>query len=400
MSTSVKYFHADLAGAPTLNNAAGSLINVLDACLVDGFGLKSLDSLVVASGIATATVSAGLAGYEADVVALIAGSGITALNGEKRLLSATATTVTFAAPGVADGAASGTITMKIAPVGWAKPYSASNVAVYRSTDVLGTRMHLRVDDTGAAVSTARVVGYETMTDAHTGTGPFPTNAQYSGGLYWPKVDADDATSRKWLVVADSRALYLVVRSAADADWQWGGGFVGFGDFASRKAGDAYACYLSGSRSDCATPGGSDPSLSMMYSRASLATVPGLYAPRSFTGVGASVPLGRRAQSYSYSDTYSGAADGGYGPGYPNPADNSLLLSPVILLEGAPLALRGSCRGLYYIGQDVRSALYHRDKMEGQGALLGRKLLAVRGYGYARPGSDAGVALLDITGPWA
>lgn len=399
MSTSVKYFHADMAGAPTLNNAAGSLINVLDACLVDGFGLKSVDSLVVASGIATATVSAGLAGYEADTVALIAGSGITALNGEKRLLSATATTVTFAAPGVADGAASGTITMKMAPAGWAKPYSATNIAVYRSTEVLGTRMCLRVADTGAPVSTVRVLGYTAMTDANTGTGPFPTNAQYNGGLYWPKVDADDAAARKWLLVADNRTLYLVVRSdATEANWRWGGGFVGFGDFTSRKAGDAYACYLSGSRNDCADPGGSDPSMSLMYSRLSSATVTDMYAPRSFTGAGASVPLGRRAQSYIGSDTHSGAVDS-YCPGYPNPVDNGLLLSPVTLLEGAPLALRGSCRGLYHIAQDVRGAIYHRDKIDGQGALAGRKLLAVRGYGYARPSSDGGVALLDITGPW-
>ena len=48
--TTVKHFDSTMTGAPTLANVAGNLLAVLDACLVDGFGLKTVDSLVVASG--------------------------------------------------------------------------------------------------------------------------------------------------------------------------------------------------------------------------------------------------------------------------------------------------------------------------------------------------------------
>ena len=39
MTTSVKYFHSELPGAPVLSGTAGSRIAVLDACLVNGWGL-------------------------------------------------------------------------------------------------------------------------------------------------------------------------------------------------------------------------------------------------------------------------------------------------------------------------------------------------------------------------
>ena len=59
--TDVKYFHSSQVGAPVMSQggAAGLLIALLDACLVDGFGLKTVDSIVVASGVATANVSTG-----------------------------------------------------------------------------------------------------------------------------------------------------------------------------------------------------------------------------------------------------------------------------------------------------------------------------------------------------
>lgn len=398
MPTSVKYFHSGMAGAPTLNNAAGSLINVLDACLVDGFGLKSVDSLVVAANVATVTVSAGLAGYEADQVVLVAGAGISALNGEKRLLSVTATTVTFAAQGVSDQTVSGTITLKAAPAGWAKAYAATNIAAYRSADVLGTRMYLRVDDGATSVNVARVQGFEAMTDASTGTGPFPTSAQFAGGMAWPKVDASSATARKWLVVADGRTLYLCINSAAAPSWQYGGNLASFGDFASNKSGDAYACLLSGSNTDCATSSGTDTTMSMGYSRKSAAVVPGMYLARSLTGVGTSIQAGRRAQSYIVSDVHSGASN--EAGTYPNVADNSLLMTPVLVLEASPAAVRGHLRGLYHVAQDVRAAMPHMTRVDGQGALSGRRLLVVQGYGYAAPAAAQGVSLIDLTGPWA
>ena len=50
-----KWFQNSMAGAPVLTGQAGALIAVLNACLVDGFNLLTLDSLVVAGNVATGT---------------------------------------------------------------------------------------------------------------------------------------------------------------------------------------------------------------------------------------------------------------------------------------------------------------------------------------------------------
>lgn len=188
--TSVKHFHSAMNGAPVLSGTAASLIAVLDACLVNGFGLQTASSVVVASGIATATFPSGHS-FEPDTIALIDGAAPAGLNGEKHVLTTSTNTITFAATGIADGTATGTITAKLAPAGWEKPFSGTNLAVFRSLNVESTRMYLRVDDTGTTNS--RVAGYESMTDVNTGVGPFPTSAMISGGGWWPKASAANAT---------------------------------------------------------------------------------------------------------------------------------------------------------------------------------------------------------------
>jgi hypothetical protein len=97
--TSVKYFHSGLTGAPVLSGTAGSLVAVLDACLVNGFAVSAVASLVVASNIATATISGGHSAEVGSVV-LVSGATPSGLNSEKKVLSVGAgnTTLTFDAP--------------------------------------------------------------------------------------------------------------------------------------------------------------------------------------------------------------------------------------------------------------------------------------------------------------
>ena len=47
------------AGVPQLSGTAGALITVLDACLVNGYGSVTLDSITVTSNVATCTKSTG-----------------------------------------------------------------------------------------------------------------------------------------------------------------------------------------------------------------------------------------------------------------------------------------------------------------------------------------------------
>ena len=73
-------------------------------------------------GIATATKSTGHA-YLVHSVIEIAGATPDGLNGEQRILSATPTAFTFAATGVPNQVALGTITAKVPGMGWVKRYS-------------------------------------------------------------------------------------------------------------------------------------------------------------------------------------------------------------------------------------------------------------------------------------
>ena len=127
MANEVIWFDSAETGAPTLNNAAGSLIAVLDACLLNGFNLKSI-TINVAGGVATATCNGHGFSTATGKLVSIAGATPNELNGLKQIASATSNTFTFPAPGVPDGAATGAITAKRAPLGWTKVHAAANKA--------------------------------------------------------------------------------------------------------------------------------------------------------------------------------------------------------------------------------------------------------------------------------
>lgn len=390
MSTTVKHFHSAMSGAPTLNGVAGSLIAVLDACLVDGFGLKSADSVVVAGGIATATFSTGHS-FEPDVIALVAGATPAGLNGEKRVLTTTTNTVTFDATGISDQTATGTITAKIAPAGWEKTFSGTNLAVYRSQDVTGTRMYLRVDDTGT--TNARVLGYESMTDVNTGVRAFPLAAQLAGGGYWPKASAANATARAWTMIADARTFWLHIHTATtslgNAGCVWG-----FGDYDSYKSGDPFACALQCSMTDTSA---STAVNSAAAEYAGLSAVAGPFTPRSFTGLGGSAQLDHAQESHNTAAGVSGASASATVPLYPNGPNNGLILSRNLLVERG-VALRGVSRGLLLAAQSCHTQFNWRDKVAGQGQYAGRTLMAVK-CGSPAATSSMGLVFFDITGPW-
>ena len=123
MPNSVRFYDSTMSGAPALSGTAGALIGVLDGCLVDGFGSVTVNSLVVASNVATATVSAGhqfaMIGNTGPVIR-IEGATPSGLNGDWRVTVTGATTFTFATTGISDQTATGMITAKRAPAGFEK----------------------------------------------------------------------------------------------------------------------------------------------------------------------------------------------------------------------------------------------------------------------------------------
>lgn len=389
--TSVKYFHSAMVGAPVLSGTAGSLIAVLDACLVTGFGLNTC-TISVSGGVATATFSAGHS-FEPDTTALIAGATPAGLNGEKCVLTTSTNTITFVATGVADGAATGTSTAKLAPAGFAKEFAGTNLAAYRAISPESTRMFLRVDDTGTTI--ARVVGYESMSDVSTGAGPFPTSTQISGGGWWPKASPANATARVWTLVADSRGFYLHTHTATSSPGA-SGSVWWFGDFASFKSGDAYACSLHCSMTE--NSGGTNPNTSNLALEICVnASLLGAYFPRSFTALGGAV-AGQHYSSEYATGTPSGNTAQPQAPAYPNGPDNGLILARKWLVEPS-VCRRGAMPGFYVVPQNCHAAFNWRDKIDGQGELAGHKLLAIK-CGSPASTSSQGVVFIDITGPWS
>ncbi|MCK9985693.1 MAG: hypothetical protein AzoDbin1_02165, partial [Azoarcus sp.] len=163
INNAVRSYSSTMANAPQLSGTAGALLGVIKACLVDGFDSRSINSISVSGGIATATISAGNPFALNEVVRIAGVTGaLSALNGDWRLSSGAATTFTFDVGSIPDGNATGTITALRAPAGWGQAFAATNKSALKSGDVTATGKLLRIDDAGATY--ARVVGYETMSD--------------------------------------------------------------------------------------------------------------------------------------------------------------------------------------------------------------------------------------------
>ena len=403
MSGTVKFYHSAMSGAPVLSGSAGALINVLDACLVNGFGALTVSSLTVAGGVATLTFTAPH-GYELDQVLLIGGSTVTggvpgALNGQKDITSIpTTSSVTFPAPGVADQTATGAITAIAAGAGWTKPFSGTNKAAYLSGNPAAKQCYLRVDDGGAEPRSARMVGYETMTNVDTGTGPFPTNTQVSGGYFWDKSNIASSASREWFLIADDRIFYFMPVSTTTNPVN-GGPILVFGDIAEWNSTDAYSVVITGA-SVFEGGGNNTPTYSLGYTNANPnSDVASMHAPRSYAQIGTAVRQTHHAPLNFGSATYSGFNAFTLQTPYPNPPDNGLLICPYFVGMGAANAgYRGQMPGAYFSPQNLGGTLTERrTRFDAVAQLAGRNLLAVKS---GRPDSAiAAVALFDVDGPW-
>lgn len=389
--TTVKYFESTQANAPVLSGSAAAMIAVLDAVLVNGFGLKSVDSISISGGYATLSISTGHSAILDSVVEIAGVTNPAALNGQHRVTQITTNTIKIYVPDLADGAAAGTMTVKQAAAGWSKVYSKTNVAVYKSGNAGATGMLVRVDDSGA--QTFRYRGYEAMTDVDTGTGLFPTDAQVSGGLYIDKSSAASTAARGWTVIANDRSVYFGIDNTnatlTNRSMQWNF----FGDIVSRKANDAYRFLMTGRT-------GADPGAKRRASNA--AAWFGYYStayrlmPRSFAGLGGSI-IACFSTINRALDADALCGDSFTTP-FPNPVDNSILLGEIIVHESATRNVRGKLPGQYCPLQNTGNLIPDATIFDNCADLPGRRLLSKIVDG-SNDGGSAGNTFFDLTGPW-
>ncbi|MCO5763770.1 MAG: hypothetical protein NHG36_20090 [Chromatiaceae bacterium] len=357
--TSVKYYASTMSGAPALSGEVGKLIAVLDACLVNGFGSVTLSSLVVASNVATGTVSGGhnfaMVGNTGPVIT-IAGATPSGLNGEWRVTVTSSTEFTFVTTGISDQTATGTITAKRSPAGFSVAFSSTNDKSWRSDNVAGSRPYFRVLDSTGYEKIAIIALYESMTAWDTGTNGY--------GMYLEKSATQNSTAREWHLFADDKAFHLIVTNGGIRSGMF------FGDIITYKAADAYhGCLVANNTND-----GSNNHL--YYT---LNTANGHVVTRSYTQAGL-------CQLVRFLSCGNASYMGSVGVTHPNAVDSILTVWPVVIFEElSPYVIRGMWPGAY-------SPLIQYSTISDATVVSGDKDLMVMVF-------SSGAVAYDITGPW-
>jgi len=430
MSYPVKVFHHGNVGAPQLSNAWGCMTAVLDACLVDGFNPRTITLLERVGTVATAT--AATHGYEVGQIVLVDGAVPEEYNGEQQVLSITTNTFTYAVSDTLATPATGTITSKVAFLGFEKVYSSGSKRAYRSKNPESNRPFLRVDDgldpawTTTYAKYAKVTMAQGMSDIDTFVGQrapydpsYPTKNEIGTGSgttayggwfkwYYAQSNADNdfdnvapqAGNRMWTIVGDDRGFFLFNESIQGGV---GGGRGGkcFTDFGSYRQADGFNTLLSAqesyihasqARSVAANPGYNSGDWCSHFCQTG--STLGKVALRSYSQLGPGVPV-----SFTTLNTISATQVTGYSNGisWPNGPDYSLLLFPVLIKEGTHL--RGKVPGMYWILNDA-PGLQHLDKITGVAGYPGRTFVIIQSCNSLSGSlSPSAFYAFDITGPW-
>lgn len=325
MAQFTKYSSAD-AGAPELSGTAGSLINVLTAVLVTGYGSKTA-------------------------------------------------------------------------AGWTNPVAtAGNCASYKQGG--GAGYAFQINDNGPHVtpsySEAWATGWKVCTavtaPVGTGSGQFPTAAQLltTGHVVIRKSLTTDAVPRPWVIFADDRTLYLMVRGAHVALDQLGE-FM-FGEIYSYYATDDHSCIICGRTVENNTNGPLRGGINLMRTPATTSPTPaaGCYAADNQAGSSGSLqlwPCGDTSLNATARSTSIGAPADGNVPA-PNMANSALYVAPYLLLEST-WAIRGRFRGLVHLCHPVSSV--------ADGTIItGANIFAGKTFQVFNPGSNNGHNVIETS----
>lgn len=360
-----RFIHSGMVGAPAMATAVSGALSVLNAALVDGFNVTAPVAVSASGGVVTFTYLVAH-GYEDKCWVRVSGAGAAALNADHQCTVPGSLSFTVSVPGIPDGPVSGSISVRVAPLGWERPFTATDIAVYRSPNVAGTRMYLQVrDNNQGGQITARLRGFESMSSATVGVDPFPTIGQMADTSGTPLGFGKTASGAgaAWAIVGDDRTFYLC--HAQDVST--------FGDINSFKPADAYGSFLFG---------GTDSNTALADCTGSHARVNGLLC-RDGSGLVKSSVGG-----------HMGFGNGTSGQTRPYPGANTggvTLISPILLLDGVASAsspVRGALRGLLYVMEAIPVDSFM--VLTGVPGITGRVLL-MRDKGNS-PSSPASVAV--------
>ena len=196
----VKWFDNRFHGIPILNGTPGSMVAVLDAVLVNGFGNTNAVTISVTNKKATIILQDGVTFFRKSVVA-ISGFSNQAYNSEyqvqetsvgKIVISLDAPNGTIEATGVV---------VKYAPLGWFKPFSGVSKAIYKPSKVDAQQWMFYVDDTYAKYCKVAIMENATSLENHVNPRPRTYN------FIWGKSYYADTNKRTFAIIGDPYCFY-------------------------------------------------------------------------------------------------------------------------------------------------------------------------------------------------
>lgn len=450
MTTLVTTFRSTDTGAPTLSGTAGDLINVLSHCLVIGKVFSTTNDIAFTDNTTEARTNiSGQTPFTlfptpatADRTYFGHSSKFTSLTFGLAVNGSAATYVweywngtTWSTLTVTDGTTgfttSGTVTWTspidwattavnavteywvrvrftgtapttnptvnyITYLGWLEVQTGTNQRDYKQGP--GSNGYIMsINDNGPGVGTgqeARIKGFEVSTSLGVGTNQFPTVAQAANGQFIRKSNALSAATRGWVVIADTRTVYIFL---ATTDVATTYSAMAFGDIYSLSTlpNDPGRCILiARNNENVATIGATSEYMGAMVQLGSI--TPGHYLNRDYQGTASAVQCSKTG-ALEYSSGYAGLL-GGYTAmigsiAFKNPADNQVYVSPmwVHTIAGGNY-FRGRLRGFYMFCHSAASAT-DGDTFTGSGDLAGKTFMIVKLI------SDASLAAIETSDTW-
>lgn len=228
-----QYISSKQLGAPQMGSRVsdkGQIITVLDACLVKGFGDTTVADTRIEGEFVVLNFGVIHRFLRFQYVS-ISGATDTNLNGNKKVLKVTATEIYLEKGSVSD--LTGTIVVKVAPLGWKNVGSTSNklLRAYQSTvnPTLNKILHLDCNLPTASLYGATnpikkavvsvvdtlpsMVGFKSLTNDYLG------NKRAVDGLFhWvqaiestnPSLDIESITDIDWIIIGDNEFFYFFV----------------------------------------------------------------------------------------------------------------------------------------------------------------------------------------------
>lgn len=347
-----------MTGAPIVNGVIGAGIAWLDTMLLTGFNIKSVTNLIRSGTTCTLTTSTSHGFLIGDIIGVYGADS--SWNDLYQVTTVPdSTNLTFETTGTPTTPASGTITIKYPPIGsylvsgnlqtyWTKVISGTNKAIYRSLDPASTKWYLRVDDTLTRYMTVSIIeGYSTIDIGLINQ----LNTQ------WVKSFTQDAISRPWQFVGDSKRFYpsvLWTNYATQVNsnaYEW----YFFGDILSAKPGDAYHCGIIGTGTypvlTSASSQGSTTYTS--FSNISAASFVESYILRKYDQYGVQVTMSR----WGMTNTLQMGSTGGFT--HPNPSNAGTFIDQQLFVIDTS-SIRGKMPGVYPPISNIQHNLTNRD----------------------------------------